>query len=39
MDVGITKSERSSAFHYITGTIVFFTSYSALLLVVRGWLI
>ncbi len=39
MDVGITKSERMSPFHYITGMIVFFTTYSGLLLVVRGWLV
>ncbi|HEX8520984.1 MAG TPA: hypothetical protein VF669_01925 [Tepidisphaeraceae bacterium] len=39
MDVGMTKSGRNSPFHFVTGTIVFFATYSAALMMVRHWLI
>ena len=35
MDVGVTKSNKSHPFHYITGTIVFFMGYSAVMFMVR----
>ena len=35
MDVGMTKSGRSSPFHYFTGTIVFLVGYSAAMLFLR----
>jgi hypothetical protein len=39
MDVGVTRSEQPSPFHYFTGTIVFFITYSAVLLAMRQWFI
>jgi hypothetical protein len=39
MDVGITNSNTNSRLHYITGSIVFFCGYSALMFAVRDWLI
>lgn len=39
MDVGMTKSGRNSPFHYITGTIVFFATYAAALLMIRDWIV
>jgi len=39
MDVGLTKSGRSSPFHYFTGTIVFLAGYSAALLALREFIL
>ncbi len=38
MDVGMTKGEGSSPFHWITGTIVFLSGYTMALLLVRDLL-
>ncbi len=39
MDVGMTRSQRSSIFHYITGTIIVLVTYSGALLMLRQWLV
>ena len=39
MEVGNTKSNRSSVVHYITGTIVFLTGYSVVMFAIRDWLL
>jgi hypothetical protein len=38
MDVGYTKSNTRSILHYVTGSIVFFSGYIALMFAIRDWL-
>jgi len=35
MDVGITKSEKNSPFHFITGLVVVLISFSAVMFAIR----
>jgi len=36
MDVGITRSQRSSPFHWITGLLVVTVAYSAVMFAIRA---